>query len=272
MHLDWRRLMAGLIVFLVAAAALAGIVLFWRIVLAPVEIGEVSTESRALARANERVIQMFQWMISTILLMGGGLIGLNWYQSNQRYERDKEDIERRVVRLEQIEERIREYRDDVHGVSNEVLSQVEKIVNNPDGLTAQAQREDSSLTAPGVGDVDQNISNSRGLVGRFLENVYSRDALPPLQRYVERYLSPNPFGNIEVQKKKAVADLTAMLESSLEANVIGEALIDQGISHVARMLPQLSVERPQSAIRIRELLVKLGFGPLSEVTDHEPTD
>lgn len=78
---------------------------------APTNIGSPSTESDALVRANERLLEMAKWTISTILLIGGGLIGLNWYSNEHRYQSDKsqfdkevrnhkEALERRIVQLE----------------------------------------------------------------------------------------------------------------------------------------------------------------------------
>jgi len=37
--------------------------------------------------------EMVRWTITTVLTAGGALIGLNWYQNQQRYERDKREIE-----------------------------------------------------------------------------------------------------------------------------------------------------------------------------------
>lgn len=52
-------------------------------------IGSVTSESAALTRANERLLEMVKWTISTLLLIGGGLIGLNWYSNEHRYHADK---------------------------------------------------------------------------------------------------------------------------------------------------------------------------------------
>ncbi len=64
------------------------LILLARILLAPTDIGSPATESAALIRANERVLEMVKWTISTLLLVGGGLIGLNWYTNEQRYTTD----------------------------------------------------------------------------------------------------------------------------------------------------------------------------------------
>lgn len=79
---------------LLMIAILLAVVLVFRILFAPVEIGAPATESEALVRSNERLIQIVQWTISTVLVIGGGLIGLNWYRDEKRYERDREEVDR----------------------------------------------------------------------------------------------------------------------------------------------------------------------------------
>lgn len=79
---------------LLMLAILIAVVLVFRILFAPVEIGTPATESEALVRSNERLIQIVQWTISTVLVIGGGLIGLNWYRDEKRYERDRQEVDR----------------------------------------------------------------------------------------------------------------------------------------------------------------------------------
>jgi hypothetical protein len=62
---------------------------------------ETVTEPEVLTRASERLIQLTQWTISTILIIGGGLIGLNWYQNQRRYEQDKDDLLREKAGIEE---------------------------------------------------------------------------------------------------------------------------------------------------------------------------
>jgi hypothetical protein len=42
---------------------------------------------------SEAMIQMAQWTIATILTVGAALIGINWYQAERRYERDRADLQ-----------------------------------------------------------------------------------------------------------------------------------------------------------------------------------
>jgi hypothetical protein len=82
----------------VVAVALGALVIRGTL-LAPTSIGSPTSESDALIRANERLLEMAKWTISTILLLGGALIGLNWYSNEQRYSRDRAEHESRIVDL-----------------------------------------------------------------------------------------------------------------------------------------------------------------------------
>ncbi|MGI8485669.1 MAG: hypothetical protein ACR2OU_15580 [Thermomicrobiales bacterium] len=62
-------------------------------------------ESTAVAASGERLIQMAQWTIGTVLTVGALLIGLNWYQNDRRYERDKQDLKDELRTLRQDAER-----------------------------------------------------------------------------------------------------------------------------------------------------------------------
>lgn len=66
--------------------------LVYRVLFSSVEIGTPATESESVVRSGERVIQLVQWTISTILLIGGALIGINWYRDEERYKRDREEL------------------------------------------------------------------------------------------------------------------------------------------------------------------------------------
>lgn len=255
-NIEWRKLLAGLIVILVAASALAGVVLFWRIVLAPVEIGEVSTESQAVGRANERVVQMFQWMISTILLMGGGLIGLNWYQSNQRYERDKEDLHRIEGRAQQVltsvEQAPIEFEKNIATAVDDYLA---KNAFSQDGHEDD-QETDSQAAA--------SNTDRKSTFQTIIENIGSRQSLPPFQRYVERYLSPNPFTNVEGEKSMAQQRVLEMLRSSKESGLEMQELQSQGIAHVWRLLPELKASDMTTGLAIEQLMNELQVPPYWE--------
>lgn len=59
--------------------------------------------------SDEAVVQLAQWTIATILTAGAALIGLNWYQGEKRYERDKDELNREMVQLQEgFEKRFRE--------------------------------------------------------------------------------------------------------------------------------------------------------------------
>lgn len=82
----------------ILAVVVVGAVLF-EIVLAPTSIGSPTSESDALVRASERLIEMVKWTISTIFIVGGALIGLNWYSNEHRYDRDRSEQEKRISDL-----------------------------------------------------------------------------------------------------------------------------------------------------------------------------
>lgn len=64
------------------------------------DIGSPGTPQSALIATNERLLQMVQWTIGTVLTLGGALIGLNWYQGEKRYEHDRRVFEERLTALE----------------------------------------------------------------------------------------------------------------------------------------------------------------------------
>jgi hypothetical protein len=86
------------IIFCIAIALLF-LAIFVRIIMADVNLWDrdavpPDTETAALIAANERVLQLVQWTVSTILVVAGGLLGLNWYQNQKRYDDDKADLAR----------------------------------------------------------------------------------------------------------------------------------------------------------------------------------
>ena len=85
-------------VAIVTLAVLAGLAaLIYKILTTDTDLGltpmhPAHAESLALIRANERIVQLVQWTISTILVVAGGLLGLNWYQNQKRYQDDKAEL------------------------------------------------------------------------------------------------------------------------------------------------------------------------------------
>jgi len=116
----WAR--AALLWTIVAAVLVLTFSLLYRILFSSVEIGTPATETAALTRANERLLEMVKWTISTILLIGGALIGLNWYSSEQRYRTDRANDERRILGLEFSIGRMQEdHAVDLQTLRNELL-------------------------------------------------------------------------------------------------------------------------------------------------------
>jgi hypothetical protein len=89
---EWAKEVLFIVILLAVLIAL-GVVVF-QVITTDTSLNLIPTsgESAAVIRTNERVVQLTQWTISTILIVAGGLIGLNWYQNQRRYERDKEDL------------------------------------------------------------------------------------------------------------------------------------------------------------------------------------
>lgn len=77
-------------VALLGGAVLVGVVL-WRITSAEPAAGSI----------NGTVVQMAQWAITTVFAAGAALIGLNWYQAEQRYRRDREEVDVALRRMAQ---------------------------------------------------------------------------------------------------------------------------------------------------------------------------
>lgn len=88
----------------IGVALMLVFILLFRIVFSSSSIGAPATESEALVRSSERLIQTVQWTISTVLVVAGGLIGLNLYRDEKRYERDRQE-------LRQIKEDLDDYRE-----------------------------------------------------------------------------------------------------------------------------------------------------------------
>lgn len=117
----WDRTLTALLIAVLLAVLVGLFVLIFRVLTTDTDLGLVTTdpesvESAALIRANERIVQLVQWTLSTILVVAGGLLGLNWYQNQKRYEQDKADLtrfrrrmEERVRKAEQSQEQLAEH-------------------------------------------------------------------------------------------------------------------------------------------------------------------
>ncbi len=134
-RLEWCNTNRASLVVLILIGVVASLV--FRILFSSVRIGSPSTESDALVRSSERLIQLVQWTLSTVLIIGGGLIGLNWYSNEHRYRKDKVTLNERFNRMERlrradftssIEERIDvqkqilEVKFDLHQLTDQIAS------------------------------------------------------------------------------------------------------------------------------------------------------
>lgn len=66
------------------------------IVLRGSDLSGITDVDQATLASSERLVQMAQWTVTTVLTLGGALIGLNWYQNERRYYDDKAALERKV--------------------------------------------------------------------------------------------------------------------------------------------------------------------------------
>lgn len=103
----------------IAAMLVLTISLLCRILFSSVQIGTPASETAALTRANERLLEMVKWTVSTILLVGGGLIGLNWYSNEQRY---REDRRREAERVDSLVANASRQIEDVRSVAGRALA------------------------------------------------------------------------------------------------------------------------------------------------------
>jgi len=96
----------------VAAVVIASAVVLWIgfliswILFRGSDIGTPRTAPAALIAANERMLQMVQWTIATILTLGGALIGLNWYQSERRYQDDKRAVDETLAEVQALRDEL----------------------------------------------------------------------------------------------------------------------------------------------------------------------
>lgn len=125
----WVKVLAGALVVWIA------FLISW-IVLKGSDIGTPASAQSALIAANERLLQMVQWTIATVLTLGGALIGLNWYQGEKRYEHDKHEFEARVQTLEEQTARRLSYLELANTATLEMLTYqgVAQALGDPEDL------------------------------------------------------------------------------------------------------------------------------------------
>lgn len=125
----WEGAKETLFVLILLAVLVALGVVVFRVITtdASLRLIPTSSESAALIRANERVVQLTQWTISTILIVAGGLIGLNWYQNQRRYERDKEELDAFRVAIS----------DEVAGLRSSLAARIQHLERQSEALAEQ---------------------------------------------------------------------------------------------------------------------------------------
>lgn len=81
----------------------AGLVFMFRL---DTSVPVSTTDVEATARANERLLQIVQWSLTTVLGLGVALIAVNWYQSTKDRS-DVEELERTLkLTIQSFEERL----------------------------------------------------------------------------------------------------------------------------------------------------------------------
>lgn len=111
------------------------LIILINIVTSPTNLGTLSTESAIVTRANERLLEMVKWTISTILLVGGGLIGLNWYQNERRIEEKFTEFQSTFIdftkaqsqRSDQLEKKLSAFQTQIDSLDQEVSTQSQGV-------------------------------------------------------------------------------------------------------------------------------------------------
>jgi hypothetical protein len=174
------------------------------IVLKGTDIGTPASADAALIAANERLLQMVQWTIGTVLTLGGALIGLNWYQSEKRYDHDRQLFEDRITA--EMDRKLEEHKQHLDMVSRASLL----------SLDSEAARTIRESVGPRDGTV-----NDLGFVDRVLAR-FTNEGLTLARRGVGRVLIdeliraastvPGKPGRLEAYQiariKEVVVDLT----------------------------------------------------------------
>lgn len=113
---------------------IAAVKLVFNVVMMDTSLGtpRYVSESEALIRANERLVTMTQWTLSTVLIISGGLLGLNWYQNQKRYDDDRKDIE---ISLKEFGDRIAKVESAVDPRMDALLNNHIEALERADGPT-----------------------------------------------------------------------------------------------------------------------------------------
>lgn len=233
-------------------------------------VGSPATESMAVTRASERLIQMVQWTISTILLIGGALIGLNWYQSNQRYQNDKETLQRMNDFLTASMDRSEKHVNEQVQAMREMPSQIEERVAQQvtDLLSERMQRlfeervnTQGAETPSALGDPNGSrtgdASQTKPSWGALIDNVLNYQAGNRLTAQSNRFLHPNPFRSMDEERRVALETILQVLRSAKENGDERQALLDLGAKDIWKIFPLVSVEFESEGDEIRELLNQL---------------
>lgn len=93
----WGKLPSVTSFFLIVATALLFVLIF-RVVYTDTDIPVSSTDAEATAVANERLFQLAQWTVGSILTIGIALIGFNWAQT----QRDRAEIDGAIARIDEV--------------------------------------------------------------------------------------------------------------------------------------------------------------------------
>jgi len=221
----WKLLLQvilGLVALIVFALVLRG-TLF-----APTSIGSPTSESDALIRSNERLLEMAKWTISTILLLGGALIGLNWYSNEHRYSRDRDEQDRRIRGINRESK-------ELAAINLEMYSNVLK------------QMLDTRME---IINIESQIAN--GLLyseGRFPEQGYA-------QKIVELVRRVDVNHNF---KKRLVEDFLRFMGSPSTDAAFARFLGSMDLPDVADALEEQGMK--EEARRAREVFAKYSEGP-----------
>lgn len=107
-HRGTGRLREFVLLGLVLLVVIPAVVAMYRIAFLESNTDARTPGDAVNAATSEAMIQMAQWTITSVLAIGGALVGLNRYQSEKRHEHDRQRFEDRISA--EIDERLSEYK------------------------------------------------------------------------------------------------------------------------------------------------------------------
>ena len=218
-------------VLVIALAATIALILIGHLVFVNVRLPTVATESQALTATADKLVQMAQWTIGVVLSLGGLFIGVNWYQAEDRYRRDRAEI---TAKMESAIDSV-----------NTALAKVNKLESIYDERLRMVENVSIFLTDSISGQEilkDQDILSYplSAAPSRFIE-LYRVEALPLRKRGLIWALGASLFrevssGRVTAQTILEVSQFATELdaEDSVQANMLSQNVKDASLAFIHR--------------------------------------